>query len=101
MIEIEKVCVDFIVGCGIFMCVVDDVSLYIVVGEIFGIVGISGVGKSMLLCILNVLMCFSQGCVNVNGVEILVLDGKVLCQVWQCIGIIFQYFNLMYIWIVV
>lgn len=45
MIEIEKVCVDFTAGRGASTRAVDDVSLRIAAGEIFGIVGTSGAGK--------------------------------------------------------
>ncbi|EYH75019.1 ABC transporter ATP-binding protein, partial [Salmonella enterica subsp. enterica serovar Heidelberg str. N189] len=53
MIEIEKVCVDFTAGRGTPTRAVDDVSLHIAAGEIFGIVGTSGAGKSTLLRTLN------------------------------------------------
>ncbi|EHC76027.1 Methionine ABC transporter ATP-binding protein [Salmonella enterica subsp. enterica serovar Mississippi str. A4-633] len=74
----------------------DDVSLHIAAGEIFGIVGTSGAGKSTLLRTLNALTRPSQGRVNVNGVEISALDGKALRQARQRIGMIFQHFNLMH-----
>ncbi len=96
MIEIEKVCVDFTAGRGTPTRAVDDVSLHIAAGEIFGIVGTSGAGKSTLLRTLNALTRPSQGRVNVNGVEISALDGKALRQARQRIGMIFQHFNLMH-----
>lgn len=61
MIEIEKVCVDFTAGRGTPTRAVDDVSLHIAAGEIFGIVGTSGAGKSTLLRTLNALTRPSQG----------------------------------------
>ena len=75
MIEIEKVCVDFSAGRGASTRAVDDVSLRIGAGEIFGIVGTSGAGKSTLLRTLNALTRPSQGSVKVNGVEISALEG--------------------------
>lgn len=66
----RKVCVDFTAGRGTSTRAVDDVSLHIAAGEIFGIVGTSGAGKSTLLRTLNALTRPSQGRVNVNGVEI-------------------------------
>lgn len=60
MIEIEKVCVDFTAGRGTPTRAVDDVSLHIAAGEIFGIVGTSGAGKSTLLRTLNALTRPSQ-----------------------------------------
>lgn len=61
MIEIEKVCVDFTAGRGTPTRAVDDVSLHIAAGEIFGIVGTSGAGKSTLLRTLNALTRPARG----------------------------------------
>ena len=96
MIEIEKVCVDFSAGRGASTRAVDDVSLRIGAGEIFGIVGTSGAGKSTLLRTLNALTRPSQGSVKVNGVEISALEGAHLRKARQRIGMIFQHFNLMH-----
>ena len=96
MIEIEKVCVDFSAGRGPSTRAVDDVSLRIGAGEIFGIVGTSGAGKSTLLRTLNALTRPSQGSVKVNGVEISALEGVHLRKARQRIGMIFQHFNLMH-----
>ena len=96
MIEIEKVCVDFSAGRGPSTRAVDDVSLRIGAGEIFGIVGTSGAGKSTLLRTLNALTRPSQGSVKVNGVEISALEGGHLRKARQRIGMIFQHFNLMH-----
>src|SRR5690606_32038015 len=96
MIEIEKVCVDFTAGRGASTRAVDDVSLRIAAGEIFGIVGTSGAGKSTLLRTLNALTRPSQGSVKVNGVAISALEGANLRKARQRIGMIFQHFNLMH-----
>ncbi|WP_194205297.1 virulence-associated ABC transporter ATP-binding protein SfbB [Superficieibacter sp. 1612_C1] len=96
MIEIEKVCVDFTAGRGPSTRAVDEVSLRIAPGEIFGIVGTSGAGKSTLLRTLNALTRPSQGHVKINGVEISALEGQALRKARQRIGMIFQHFNLMH-----
>lgn len=96
MIEIEKVCVDFSAGRGPSTRAVDDVSLRIGAGEIFGIVGTSGAGKSTLLRTLNALTRPEPGSVKVNGVEISALEGAHLRKARQRIGMIFQHFNLMH-----
>ncbi|WES69637.1 virulence-associated ABC transporter ATP-binding protein SfbB [Superficieibacter sp. HKU1] len=96
MIEIEKVCVDFTAGRGPSTRAVDEVSLRIAPGEIFGIVGTSGAGKSTLLRTLNALTRPSQGYVKINGVEISALEGQALRKARQRIGMIFQHFNLMH-----
>lgn len=96
MIEIEKVCVDFPTGRGQTSRAVDDVTLHIGSGEIFGIVGTSGAGKSTLLRTLNALQRPSQGSVKIAGTEITALDGGELRKARQRIGMIFQHFNLMH-----
>lgn len=96
MIEIDKVCVDFPAGRGPTTRAVDDVSLRIAPGEIFGIVGTSGAGKSTLLRTLNALQRPSRGSIKINGVEISALEGVTLRRARQRIGMIFQHFNLMH-----
>ncbi|WP_149808691.1 ATP-binding cassette domain-containing protein, partial [Salmonella enterica] len=68
MIEIEKVCVDFTAGRGTTTRAVDDVSLPIAAGEIFGIVGTSGAGKSTPLRTLKSVPRPTPGRVHVHGV---------------------------------
>ncbi|QHM96027.1 MULTISPECIES: virulence-associated ABC transporter ATP-binding protein SfbB [Kosakonia] len=98
MIEIEKVCVDFPAARGSTSATraVEDVTLRIAPGEIFGIVGTSGAGKSTLLRTLNALQRPSQGSVKINGVAISALEGITLRKARQRIGMIFQHFNLMH-----
>ena len=96
MIEITNVCVDFPAGKGPTTRAVDDVSLHITAGEIFGIVGTSGAGKSTLLRTLNALQRPSEGEVKINGVAISALEGVTLRKARQRIGMIFQHFNLMH-----
>jgi len=98
MIEIEKVCVDFPAARGSTSTTraVEDVTLRIAPGEIFGIVGTSGAGKSTLLRTLNALQRPSQGRVKINGVAISALEGITLRKARQRIGMIFQHFNLMH-----
>lgn len=96
MIEINNVCVDFASRRGPATRAVDNVSLRIAPGEIFGIVGTSGAGKSTLLRTLNALTRPSEGSITVNGTEISALRGAALRQARQRIGMIFQHFNLMH-----
>ncbi|TCC14741.1 virulence-associated ABC transporter ATP-binding protein SfbB [Kosakonia quasisacchari] len=98
MIEIDKVCVDFPAARGSTSTIraVEDVTLRIAPGEIFGIVGTSGAGKSTLLRTLNALQRPSQGSVKINGVAISALEGITLRKARQRIGMIFQHFNLMH-----
>ncbi len=74
---------------------VQDVSLTIGKGEIFGIIGFSGAGKSTLVRCINLLERPSSGTVTVDGRELTALPAKQLRQMRKKIGMIFQHFNLM------
>lgn len=73
---------------------VDNVSITIHDGEIFGIVGYSGAGKSSLLRCINLLERPTSGKITVDGVDLTKLDNKRLRQARLKIGMIFQHFNL-------
>ncbi|MBM7570424.1 methionine ABC transporter ATP-binding protein [Aquibacillus albus] len=73
---------------------VDNVSLTVNRGEIFGIVGYSGAGKSTLLRCMNILERPTTGVVKVDGVDLLQLSSKQLREARQSIGMIFQGFHL-------
>ncbi|WP_308796670.1 methionine ABC transporter ATP-binding protein [Agromyces silvae] len=74
---------------------VDDVSLSVEQGDIYGIVGFSGAGKSTLLRLVNGLERPSSGRVVVEGVELASLRGRELRRLRRRIGMIHQQFNLM------
>lgn len=73
---------------------VDRVNLEIQKGEIFGIVGYSGAGKSSLIRCINLLERPTLGSVIVNGQDMTRLNPKELRTARQKIGMIFQHFNL-------
>lgn len=73
----------------------DDVSLSIKPGEIFGIIGRSGAGKSTLVRCINLLNRPSEGRVIVDGKNMLELDEAALREMRRSIGMIFQHFNLL------
>ena len=94
MIEFTHVSKDF--GSGEKMVrAVRDVSLTIQDGEIFGIIGFSGVGKSTLVRCINLLERPTNGTVVVDGKEMTALSPKELRLARRKIGMIFQHFNLM------
>lgn len=72
----------------------DDVSLSVQPGEIFGIVGRSGAGKSTLIRCVNLLERPDAGQVRVLGHDMLVLDDAGLRAARRGIGMVFQHFNL-------
>ncbi len=73
---------------------VDHVSLTVNKGEIFGIVGYSGAGKSSLLRCLNLLEAPTSGEIKIDGVSLTSLRKKELRSARQKIGMIFQHFYL-------
>lgn len=74
----------------------DNVSLQIADGSIFGIVGRSGAGKSTLLRCLNLLERPTSGRIIMDGQDLTRLTDKALRQQRQRIGMIFQGFNLLH-----
>ncbi|WP_460802260.1 methionine ABC transporter ATP-binding protein [Microbacterium sp. GXF6406] len=72
----------------------DDVSLEIPRGQIFGVVGQSGAGKSTLLRTVNALERPDSGRVVVDGVPVSHLHGNELRTARHGIGMVFQHFNL-------
>ncbi|MFW8565077.1 methionine ABC transporter ATP-binding protein [Orrella sp. 11846] len=73
----------------------DDVSLTIEQGEIFGMIGRSGAGKSTLIRLLNLLERPTAGQVVLDGQCISELDESSLRRVRHKIGMVFQHFNLL------
>lgn len=73
---------------------VDDVTLEIAAGEICGIIGYSGAGKSTVLRLVNALETPTAGRVEIDGVDITRLGERDLRTLRGDIGMIFQQFNL-------
>lgn len=74
----------------------NDISLTIPTGAIYGILGHSGAGKSTLIRCLNLLERPTSGRITVNGQEITNLSGRKLNKHRQRTGMIFQHFNLLH-----
>ena len=94
MIELTHISKNFASG-GRTVHAVQDVSLSIGKGEIFGIIGFSGAGKSTLVRCINLLERPTSGSVTVDGKEMTELSARELRQARKKIGMIFQHFNLM------
>ena len=75
--------------------VLDNVSLKIEQGEIFGIVGHSGAGKSTLLRCLNGLEGYDDGSIMVMDKEVKNLSSNEIRAFRKELGMIFQSFNLL------
>ncbi|WEV41514.1 methionine ABC transporter ATP-binding protein [Bifidobacterium sp. ESL0682] len=76
------------------MRAVDDVSLTINKGDVFGIIGYSGAGKSTMVRMINALERPTSGSVRVLGQDITSLNESGLRPLRRKIGMIFQQFNL-------
>jgi len=75
---------------------VDDINLTIERGEIFGVIGYSGAGKSTFIRMINRLEEPSAGDVTVGGENITALSQNDLRLKRQDMGMIFQHFNLLW-----
>lgn len=75
--------------------VLDNISLEIKKGDIYGIIGHSGAGKSTLLRCLNGLESYDEGSIKVIGKEIKDLNKGAIRELRKNLGMIFQSFNLL------
>ncbi|MEC5424972.1 methionine ABC transporter ATP-binding protein [Virgibacillus sp. C22-A2] len=75
---------------------VDQLTLDIKEGEIFGVIGYSGAGKSTFIRLLNRLEEPSGGRITIDNQEITKLKANQLRLARQEIGMIFQHFNLLW-----
>ncbi|WP_248927169.1 methionine ABC transporter ATP-binding protein [Paenibacillus hamazuiensis] len=80
---------------GIRVEAVKRANIRIEKGEIFGIIGYSGAGKSSLLRCINYLEKPTSGSIRINGVEMSQLNERGLREMRRKIGMIFQHFNLL------
>ncbi|QKJ88309.1 D-methionine transport system ATP-binding protein [Paramixta manurensis] len=95
MIVLRNVSKVFNAG-GVAVTAVDDVSLSVERGQIYGIIGYSGAGKSTLIRLLNGLEKPTAGSVLVAGQDIAQASGEQLRQARLKISMVFQHFNLLW-----
>lgn len=81
---------------NIKIAAVNDVSLTVEDGEIFGVIGFSGAGKSTLIRLFNLLERPDQGSIIIDGQRIETLSDKELRLKRQKVAMIFQQFNLLW-----
>lgn len=74
---------------------VKNVNLHVNKGEIFGIIGLSGAGKSTVIRCLNRLEEPTEGKITIDGIDVTSLDKSDLRSMRKDIGMIFQHFNLL------
>jgi len=80
---------------GTVVRALDDVTLEVGAGQIFGVLGQSGAGKSTLIRTLNLLERPDSGTVTVAGQELTALSKGELRVARRQIGMVFQHFNLL------
>ena len=95
MIVLSNVCKTFDSTQGRVVAV-DNVSLAVEAGQIYGIIGYSGAGKSTLIRLLNGLETPTSGRIDVGGFDIARAKGSHLRQARLKISMVFQHFNLLW-----
>jgi len=93
MIELTNISKVYDTPAGPFHAI-DDVTLSIGSGDIFGIIGESGAGKSTLVRCINLLEKPTSGTVAIDGRDVTSLHGRELRELRADIGMIFQSFSL-------
>lgn len=95
MIDLQNIAVTFKGDKKQLIHAVQNVSLQVDRGDVYGIVGYSGAGKSTLVRTINLLQQPSQGKVIVNNQVLTDFNQSELREARKKIGMIFQHFNLM------
>jgi D-methionine transport system ATP-binding protein len=85
----------FVLPDGSRLDAVNEVSLQVKAGDVFGLIGKSGAGKSTLLRLINLLERPDRGIVQVAGQTLTELSPRELRRARRGIGMIFQQFNLL------
>ena len=94
IIEVENLCKQYSTKAGQVQAL-NNISLSIEAGEIFGVIGLSGAGKSTFVRCLNLLERPTDGKVFIDGKNLLEMSEKELIEQRRSIGMIFQHFNLL------
>jgi D-methionine transport system ATP-binding protein len=95
ILKIEHLTKEFPGTSGSKTSVLSDINLTIEAGEIFGVVGKSGVGKSTLVRCINRLETPTSGEIYFEDTPMSLLAPKALYKIRQQMGMIFQQFNLL------
>lgn len=74
---------------------IKDINITVNQGDIFGIIGQSGAGKSTIMRLLTGLETLSSGIIELFGKKITHLDTAALRELRRSFGMIFQHFNLL------
>lgn len=94
MIEIKNLTKTFKGKQGEFVAL-DNVSLTIEDGDVYGVIGTSGAGKSTLVRCINLLEKPTSGSIFIDGVNLVTADKEALRKMRRKVSMIFQQFNLL------
>ena len=95
LIEIRHLSKSFQTEDGGTLEVLRDVSFEIEQGDIYGVIGMSGAGKSTMLRLIGLLDQPTEGAIAVRGRELQGLSGKEKIAYYKSIGTVFQGYNLL------
>jgi energy-coupling factor transport system ATP-binding protein len=90
IVELKSVTHIYSPGSVFEKIALEDINLKIMPGEMIGLIGHTGSGKSTLIQHMNALLKPSSGTVLINGVDINV-DKKQLKSIREKVGLVFQY----------
>ncbi len=95
MIEISHLTKEFDNPDKTKLDVLRDISLTVEAGDIYGIIGMSGAGKSTMLRLIGLLDTPTSGTITVEGKDLSTLAGKEKIDYYKTIGTVFQGYNLL------
>jgi len=95
MIEISHLTKEFDNPDKTKLGVLRDISLTVESGDVYGIIGMSGAGKSTMLRLIGLLDTPTSGTITVEGRELGSLTGKAKIDYYKTIGTVFQGYNLL------
>ena len=95
MIEINHLTKEFVNTDGTILKVLDDISFQIGQGDVYGIIGMSGAGKSTMLRLIGLLDTPTSGSISIRGKDLAFLTGKDKIAYYKTVGTVFQGYNLL------
>ena len=95
MIEISHLTKEFDNPDKTKLGVLRDITLTVEDGDIYGIIGMSGAGKSTMLRLIGLLDTPTSGSIIVEGKDLSTLAGKEKIDYYKTIGTVFQGYNLL------
>ena len=95
MIQINHLTKEFPNNDGTVLRVLDDISFQISQGDVYGIIGMSGAGKSTMLRLIGLLDTPTSGSIVIHGQDLSTLAGKDKISYYKTVGTVFQGYNLL------